>query len=185
MTIAYRATARRSGMWWAVEVPEVPGARAQGRSLREAEQMAREAVALLLDAEEDQVHIELRPELPRAATDILAVFQGCQAAREEMEGAERIAQGATARALKEASLSVRDAGAVLGISHQRIAQLALESAPANSEKARKDVTAAAGSTARTTKKNPLSSSRTAAARTTADTKTTHTNASARRNPQDA
>ena len=184
MTTTYQAIARRSGTWWAVEVPDVPGAHTQGRSLREAEQMAREAVSLLLDVEEDQVLIDLRPELPEATIGILADFEARRAAREEAEDAERTAQEAAARALKEAGLSVRDAGAVLGISHQRIAQLAPEAKAEKSEKARKAVTAAAAPTARTTKK-PLPSSRTAAARTTASTKTTHTKVGSGRKPQDA
>ena len=178
MTTTYQATARRSGTWWAVEVPQVPGAHTQGRNLKEAEQMAREAVALLLDVEEDQVLIDLHPELPQATADILADFQARRVAREDAESAERTAQETAARALKEAGLSVRDAGAVLGISHQRIAQLAPETGPATPRKTRKAVTAAAKSTAHTTK-NPVSG------RTAAGTKTARTKADARRKPHDA
>ncbi len=167
MTTTYQATARRSGTWWAVEVPQVPGAHTQGRNLKEAEQMAREAVALLLDVEEDQVLIDLRPELPQATTEILADFQARRVAREDAESAERTAQEAAARALKEAGLSVRDAGAVLGLSHQRIAQLAPET---------KSKTP--------TKKNPAAG-RSVTGRTTAGTKTARTKAGARRKPQDA
>ncbi len=50
-TKTYDATATRSGRWWAVEVHEMPKghlALTQGRTLKEAEAMAREAIALLL-----------------------------------------------------------------------------------------------------------------------------------------
>ncbi|MFD7982502.1 type II toxin-antitoxin system HicB family antitoxin [Kitasatospora indigofera] len=184
MTTTYQATARRSGTWWAVEVPNVPGAHTQGRNLKEAEQMAREAVALLLDVEEDQVLIDLCPELPQATADILADFQARRAAREEAEGAERTAQEAAARALKAAGLSVRDAGAVLGLSHQRIAQLAPETGPAGSERVRKAVTAATKSKAHTTK-NPVSGRTVGGGRAAAGTTTARTKAGARRKPQDA
>ncbi|MCX5215610.1 type II toxin-antitoxin system HicB family antitoxin [Kitasatospora sp. NBC_00240] len=184
MTTTYQATARRSGTWWAVEVPDVPGAHTQGRNLKEAEQMAREAVALLLDVEEDQVLIDLRPELPRATTDILADFQARRTAREDAEAAERTAQEAAARALKAAGLSVRDAGAVLGISHQRIAQLAPETRPASPGKTRKTVTAATKSKTHANE-TPGSGRSVTGGRATAGTKTARTKAGARRKPQDA
>jgi predicted RNase H-like HicB family nuclease len=125
MTTTYTASAERSGKWWAVKVPDVPGAFTQGRNLKEAAEMAREAVALLLDLPEEQIEIDLIPELPRATTAALEDFQARRAARESAEEAERTAQEAAARALvADAGLSVRDAGVILGISHQRVAQLA-------------------------------------------------------------
>jgi len=124
-TTTYTATAERSGKWWAVEVPDVPGAFTQGRNLKEAAEMAREAVALLLDVSEDEIEIDLQPKLPETTTTALEDFQARRVAREEAEEAERSAQETAARALlTEAGLSVRDAGVVLGISYQRVAQLA-------------------------------------------------------------
>jgi predicted RNase H-like HicB family nuclease len=125
MTTTYTASAERCGKWWAVRVPDVPGAITQGRNLKEAAEMAREAVALVLDLPEDQVEIDLVPKLPTATVAALEDFQTRRAARESAEEAERAAQEAAARALvTEAGLSVRDAGVILGISHQRVAQLA-------------------------------------------------------------
>lgn len=48
----YSATARYDGKWWSVafdNLPEGYGGATQGRTWAEAERMAREAVALLLD----------------------------------------------------------------------------------------------------------------------------------------
>lgn len=124
MTTTYKATAVRAGKWWAVEVEDVPGAHTQGRNLKEAAEMAREAVALLLDVPEDEIAIDLNPELPPETTVALQDFHTRRTNREEAEEAERTAQEAAARALIQAGLSVRDAGTVLGTSHQRVAQLA-------------------------------------------------------------
>ncbi|MEW1913779.1 type II toxin-antitoxin system HicB family antitoxin [Kitasatospora sp. NPDC085895] len=120
----FTAVAERSGRWWAVTVPDVPGAITQGRNLKEAAEMAREAVALVLDVPEDQVVVDLRPALPDAAVTALDDFRSRRSDREKAEDAERDAQAAAAQALTEAGLSVRDAGAVLGVSYQRISQLA-------------------------------------------------------------
>jgi predicted RNase H-like HicB family nuclease len=124
MTTTYTAIAERSGKWWAVELPDVPGGFTQGRNLKEAAEMAREAVALLLDLPEEEIEIDLQPKLPKDTTTALADFQARRLQREGAEEAERTAQVAAAQALTGAGLSVRDAGVVLGISHQRVAQLA-------------------------------------------------------------
>lgn len=120
----YRATATRSGRWWAVVVPAVPGALTQGPTLKAAAAMAREAVALVLDIPEESVVIDLRPELPDTAATALNDFRSRRSERERAEEAEREAQATAAQVLREAGLSVRDAGEVLGVSHQRVSQLA-------------------------------------------------------------
>ena len=45
----YQAIARRVGGWWAIEVPEVPGAFTQTRRLDQVDTMAREVISLMLD----------------------------------------------------------------------------------------------------------------------------------------
>ncbi|MFK0049395.1 type II toxin-antitoxin system HicB family antitoxin [Streptomyces sp. NPDC090741] len=120
----YRALAIRAGKWWAVDVPEVPGVHTQGLNLIEAAKMAREAVALTFDISVDKVEIELEAELPEEAAAAVRGFERARAARQAAEEAERTAQQEAARSLIRAGLTVRDAGAVLGVSHQRIAQLA-------------------------------------------------------------
>lgn len=49
----YTAVCERSGSWWAVSVPELRGVHTQARRLDQAETMAREAIALLLEFPED------------------------------------------------------------------------------------------------------------------------------------
>lgn len=47
----YRATATRSGEYWAIEVPELPGTFAQSETEKGVEDAAREAISLMLDVE--------------------------------------------------------------------------------------------------------------------------------------
>ena len=51
------AVLTRSGDWWAVEIPEVPGALTQARSLDEVPAQVRDAVALLLDVDESTIDV--------------------------------------------------------------------------------------------------------------------------------
>ena len=51
----YRVRAVRSGNWWSITVPELPGVFAQARRLDQVETMAREAIAMMLDIDTDQV----------------------------------------------------------------------------------------------------------------------------------
>ena len=55
------AKARRAGGWWAVEVPEVPGAFTQARRLEQVAVVAAEAVADLLDMLAIDVEVEVVP----------------------------------------------------------------------------------------------------------------------------
>lgn len=119
----YVARCERSGGWWAISVPEVPGAHTQARRLEQAEGMAREAIALVLDIPEDAFDVELAPELP---PELQAAVASMGQRKQEAAGAQRSATdaaAATARALLDAGLTVRDAGRVLGLSYQRVAQL--------------------------------------------------------------
>lgn len=121
----YRATARHEGKWWSVSFDNLPkgyGGATQGRTWAEAERMAREAIALLLDVEEDSFELVMRPSDPTLA----AVVIDAERAREEAEQAAARARKALVAAAVELtkSVTVRDAGAILRVSHQQIAKLA-------------------------------------------------------------
>ncbi|MEU6858577.1 hypothetical protein AB0B28_06870 [Glycomyces sp. NPDC046736] len=49
----------RDGEWFPVEVPAVPGVFTQARDFAEAEEMAREAVALMLDVPASEIAIRV------------------------------------------------------------------------------------------------------------------------------
>lgn len=124
---AYRVTARRSGDWWALEVPDLPGVFSQAKRLDRADAAAREAIALMLDIDSDDVQVAVDPVLPGDADQAVAV---ADTAREQAEAAATQAQVAmrTAAAILTRTLSQRDAGRVLGVSFQRISQLLKEHA---------------------------------------------------------
>lgn len=120
----YRATAVRDGRWWSVQIhglPENYAGFTQGRDLDEARAMAREATALLLDVPEDEIAIDLHVDVADPLLDELAA---ARRAREEAAIAEQHMLARAARELTEKGISQRDAGRLLGISHQRVAQLA-------------------------------------------------------------
>ncbi|MFI1740782.1 type II toxin-antitoxin system HicB family antitoxin [Streptomyces sioyaensis] len=119
---AYRVTARRAGEWWALEVPDLPGVFSQAKRLDKADEAAREAIAVMLDVETEDVEVTIEPVLPR---DAVRAIKAAEKAEKAAEGARKAAQKAMqdAAATLTESLSQRDAGRVLGVSFQRISQL--------------------------------------------------------------
>jgi predicted RNase H-like HicB family nuclease len=120
----YTALCERSSDWWAVTVPEVRGIHTQAKRLDSVEAMVREAIGLMLDVPEDSfevnVHWHLLPEADEAVVRL-------GKARKEVEDARRAFNDAGVRAalvlVRDMGLTVRDAGRILGVSHQRVDQL--------------------------------------------------------------
>ena len=54
----------RTGRRWLVDVPGVPAAHSQARRLDQAEEVARELVALLTDADPDSFDLQVHVQLP-------------------------------------------------------------------------------------------------------------------------
>jgi len=114
--------AERSGKWWVLDAPEA-GAVSQCRSLSQADAEMREAIAFQLGLPEDgfviDVHVVVPEEYKALATQATKL-------RDQAEEASRLASLTWRRAAKvlaDRRMSVRDIGAVMGISHQRAAQL--------------------------------------------------------------
>lgn len=88
--------------------------------------MARDAIAAVLDVPISQVKVEVRPVLDeRLANVVLAAREARVTAQEAQLDAARLSSEAT-RALERAEMPLRDAGELLGMSHQRAAQIANE-----------------------------------------------------------
>jgi predicted RNase H-like HicB family nuclease len=121
---SYTARCRRSGAWWAIDVPELRGVYSQARRLDQVEAMARDAIALLLDVSGDSFDVILQPVLPE---ELKSDLEAAKTARSRADDAGREAQDAvrrvTRRLHEELGLAMRDAGAILGVSHQRVQQL--------------------------------------------------------------
>jgi predicted RNase H-like HicB family nuclease len=115
--------------WWVAQVKEAPAAITQGRTIAEARRRIREALALALDDDAAARRAELVDDvvLPSAARRAL---DEAVAARMELEANAARARASTEKAVRvlldKLHLSVRDAGDLLGISHQRVQQLAHE-----------------------------------------------------------
>ncbi|MHB1777043.1 MAG: type II toxin-antitoxin system HicB family antitoxin [Acidimicrobiales bacterium] len=120
----FTVTARRTGKWWALEVPEVPGVFSQVRRLDQAEAMARDALATMLDVAPDSFGVKVEPALDDAAREVLDALAR---AKEQLARVQRDATLAAQRAAvvltRDDGLSMRDAGEVMNLSHQRVAQI--------------------------------------------------------------
>jgi predicted RNase H-like HicB family nuclease len=120
----YRAVAERDGSWWAIRVPELRGVYSQARRLADVEAMARDAIALLNEVAPDSFDITVVPILDDEATRLV------EQARADRVDAERAARRASEQLraavdrLVSAGLTVRDIAHLLGLSHQRVAQVA-------------------------------------------------------------
>lgn len=103
---------------WLAHVASVRGAHTFGRSLSEAKRHAAEMVALWYDVEPGQVHIDWDIRLG----DLAKPLSQAKTAIAHAE-ADRARRDAAVRALTEAGMSYRDVAELLGLSHQRVAQI--------------------------------------------------------------
>lgn len=120
----YTATAERGEGWWAIRVVKLPGVFSQARRLDRVEGMARDAVALLLDIRPDSFDVTVRQVLSDEAERVVsAAIEARAEALERQELASATSREAV-RTLTRLGLAQRDIGRLLGLSHQRVGQLA-------------------------------------------------------------
>lgn len=124
----YEVNASRSGDWWSIEVvsglPENVLGVSQARRLNKVSKVARRLISELTGVDPSDIDVEVSVSMPEgleAAVD--------RARRAAVTEAKARADAARARrdaatALLGANLTMREAGQVLGVSHQRIKQLA-------------------------------------------------------------
>lgn len=115
---------------WHAEIFEVSGCHTWGRSLAAARKNIREALSACAHAFKDADRVAREAELVddvRLPKRVSGAVKACRKARERLEAEESRSQNATREAVRalvdEAGMSVRDAGELLGLSHQRIQQL--------------------------------------------------------------
>lgn len=111
--------------WWIASVPSVRGCRTQGRTVDEARRRVREALSLFVD-EVDTVELYDDVKLPAAAARALKNYSRLKAIAEK-ENRRVAAAGRKAVSVLQQGvlrLSARDAARLLGMSHQRVHQLA-------------------------------------------------------------
>lgn len=120
MSTGYQARLRRIGRWWAVDIPEL-AIHTQCRTLDEAEDMAREAIAGAVGTPPDTVAVDLV--VPEFAP-LLHTVTEARRRRAAADSAERQALSDAVRTLVEdLRMSQGDACRLLGMSHQTVARL--------------------------------------------------------------
>lgn len=120
----YAVHAARFGRVWALEAkPEGVGVHTQARRLDQAEAVAREAIAIVLDVRESEVDVEIVVDLDADIQRRMEEVRSAQAAASAAQAAAAAASRDLARKLADSGYTVRDAGRILGVSAQRVSQL--------------------------------------------------------------
>ncbi len=114
----------RSGGWWAIRVPDLPGVFSQCRRLDQVDEHAREAIALMLDADSSEVGtIDVTVVSPPEIAELVETVERAEhTARNAVEAAAR-ARKEAAQTLLHQGYPMRDIGRLIGISHQRVSQI--------------------------------------------------------------
>jgi DNA-directed RNA polymerase specialized sigma subunit len=117
----YTAEVERDGKFWMVRVPEISRA-TQARHVREIEAMARDLIAIIVDVPADSFELAVHINLPKSVEDHL---KAAEAYREQAAEANRRAseEARVAAKILAAEMPLREVGAVLDVSHQRVHQL--------------------------------------------------------------
>lgn len=109
--------------WWVATVKEVRGCHTQGRTIDQARRRIREALGLFVD-HADKAKLIDDVVLPANARTLLKrVLSTRKRAEEEAIKLQNSTAEAAEVLTKDVGVSVRDAGELLGLSHQRVHQL--------------------------------------------------------------
>lgn len=113
---------RAENGWWAVEVPSIPGLFTQARTMNAITDMVVDAAQTLgveVSASDVRLEVVLPPEvqaqLDKAKADAVAAEEAQRVAAEEAREVVSV--------LRRKGYTVREVGAVLGVSPQRVSQL--------------------------------------------------------------
>jgi len=121
----YTAVCEPGERWWAIEIPEVPrGAYTQARRLGDVEHMARDLLSLIFEVPEDSFRVVVKPQLGPELDELVRRARRTRARAEDAARASAEASTVAVTSLLALGLSMREAGQLLGLSHQRVAQIA-------------------------------------------------------------
>ena len=108
---------------WVVHIPELD-ALTQARRIDEVERMARSIISLRLETDDEHsFDIDIETRLPDELTDELAEARALRRQADEANRKAAELSRDAARKLADQGLTIRDIGAVLGVSFQRASQL--------------------------------------------------------------
>ncbi|MFI9382910.1 hypothetical protein [Kutzneria sp. NPDC052558] len=119
----YHAEVTRDGKFWLIRIPEI-GRSTQALHYRDVSTMASELIEIMEGVGGDDYDLHLKVNLPSSVEDHLARAEVLreEAIRKNAEAA--LESRAAVRELLAEGLSQREAGEVLGLSFQRVNQLA-------------------------------------------------------------
>jgi len=122
--------------WWVASVPSVPGCRTQGRTLAQVRERLKEALDASVEGEIPALIEDVR--LPKGALMVLGDFKlSREAAERAAERAAALTQRAAVILTHDVRVSLRDAAELLGLSHQRVAQILQEKRDRDDDEARR------------------------------------------------
>ncbi len=126
----YRVSAhRRARGGWIVRVLDFQHVVTQAGRASEIEEVARDVIALLEETPPGSFDVEVVHHVARGLDADIAEARRLRAEADELTRRSRVATAAVARRMREAGLSVREIGALLGIAHQRAQQILAAPAP--------------------------------------------------------
>ncbi len=108
---------------WSVELEEEPRVHTWGKTIDQALTRMLEAAAMWFETDESSINLVPKPILTKTA---MRTIDEARQARDQARNADRVALEKMQRAAAELArkgISMRDAAAILGISHQRVHQL--------------------------------------------------------------
>lgn len=127
MSTTYDVIATRSGDWWTIEVTSGLPANvlgvSQARRLTEVEDVARNVVVELLEVASAEVELNVLIELPPELQQMVEQYRDAEVVEDTARVEAALARSRAAAAFLNAHLTMREAGEILGVSHQRIKQL--------------------------------------------------------------
>ncbi len=116
---------------WTVAIPKVKGCHTYGRTIEQARDRIREALGLFVDnagTAEIEDDVRMPAAVKGAVRNARQMRQKLETARVQVSAAE---QRAVRYLRKNMKLGHRDAGSILGLSHQRVHQLEKQKAGEN------------------------------------------------------
>ncbi len=122
----YRVIATREADWWSLVAFDVEGREvaSQARRLDQAEAAIREAIALVLDVDDDAFDVDITPDLSQVGVSgaTLEALQLRRALAEMTERSRRETPAVVAE-LRRSGLTVRDVAGLLGVTPSWVSQI--------------------------------------------------------------